>query len=402
MTRTKEHVYQAKAIVIGGSLAGLFTGILLRSIGWQVDIYERSPHDLSSRGGGIVLQPEIVAAFNQANVAYEAPLGVVANERLYLKPDGSIAQRMVMRQTLTSWNLLYGTMRRHFPNNHYHSGKTLTKIQQTNDQVTATFADGITVTADLLIGADGADSTVRQQLLPNYQPYYAGYIAYRGLVNESDLPQKTAALLTERFVFYQFPNSHILQYVIPGEDESLVPGKRRFNWVWYVNYDEMTELPKILTDKTGRRRDASVSPGLMASAVEQQMRDYASQVLPPPFQTLVTATQEPFVQTIRDLGVPQMAFGRVALVGDAAFIPRPHTAAGVSKGAANARALAEALVSHKHNVRQALNMWEIDQLRLGMHLWRTGQELGNRSQFTHSKERFKTKNEVSERLHYSH
>ncbi|ESA34107.1 2-polyprenyl-6-methoxyphenol hydroxylase-like oxidoreductase [Leptolyngbya sp. Heron Island J] len=400
MTQTKEHVYQAKAIVIGGSLAGLFTGILLHSIGWQVDIYERSPHNLSSRGGGIVLQPEIVAAFHQANVTYEAPLGVVANERLYLKPDGSIAQRMAMRQTLTSWNLLYGIMRRHFPNNHYHSDKTLAKFEQTDDQVTATFTDGTQATADLLIGADGADSTVRQQLLPSYQPIYAGYIAYRGLVNEPDLPQETAALLTKRFAFQQFPNSHILQYVIPGEDESLVPGQRRFNWVWYVNYDEVTELPELLTDKTGRQRDASVPPGLMALAIEQQMRDYASQMLAPPFQTLVQATREPFVQTIRDLGIPQMAFGRVALVGDAAFIPRPHTAAGVSKGAANALSLVEALVNYNHNVRQALEIWETDQLRLGMHLWRRGQELGDRSQFTHGKERFGTQNKVSERLQH--
>ncbi|MEM6253896.1 MAG: FAD binding domain-containing protein [Cyanobacteria bacterium P01_D01_bin.156] len=395
MIQTKESFHQAKAIVIGGSLAGLFTGILLRSIGWKVDIYERSSHDFSSRGGGIVLQPEILAAFHQANVTYEEPLGVVANERLYLKPDGSIAQRMTMRQTLTSWNLLYGTMRRHFPNHHYHVGKTLTEIQQTDDQVTATFADGTQATAALLIGADGADSTVRQQLLPSYQPSYAGYIAYRGLVNESDLSEKTAALLTERFVFQQLPNSHILQYVIPGENESLVPGKRRFNWVWYVNYDEVTELPKILTDKTGQQRDASVPPGLMAPAIEQQMQDYASQVLAPPFQTLVKATQEPFVQAIRDLGIPQMAFGRVALVGDAAFIPRPHTAAGVSKGAANALSLAEALVSHNHNVKQVLEMWETDQLWLGMNLWRRGQELGNRSQFTHGKERFGPKNKVS-------
>ncbi len=74
------------------------------------------------------------------------------------------------------------------------------------------------------------------------EPQYAGYVGYRGLVDKSDLDAKTAAILTERFVFYQFLNSHILQYVIPGEDEFLVPGEQRFNWVWYVNYDEATEL----------------------------------------------------------------------------------------------------------------------------------------------------------------
>src|ERR1700680_2051648 len=51
-----------QAVVIGGSLGGLFAGLLLRSIGWDVDIYERSPHDLDSRGGGIVLAAAGVAS----------------------------------------------------------------------------------------------------------------------------------------------------------------------------------------------------------------------------------------------------------------------------------------------------------------------------------------------------
>ena len=60
-----------QAVVIGGSLGGLFAGLLLRSIGWDVDIYERSPHDLDSRGGGIVLQPEVLEAFRRAGVQYD-------------------------------------------------------------------------------------------------------------------------------------------------------------------------------------------------------------------------------------------------------------------------------------------------------------------------------------------
>ncbi len=96
------------AIVIGGSLGGLFTGLMLRSIGWDVDIYERSPHDFDSRGGGIVLQPDVIEAFGRAGIRYERSLGVVAHERYYLNRDGSIAQPMSMRQVLTSWNFLYG------------------------------------------------------------------------------------------------------------------------------------------------------------------------------------------------------------------------------------------------------------------------------------------------------
>ena len=82
-----------------------------------------------------------------------------------------------------------------------------------------------------------------------------------------------------------------------------------------------------------------------------------------------------------------MAFDRIALVGDAAFIPRPHTAASVSKAAANAIALADALLAHNHNVPKALNAWETNQLRLGMHLWKVGKDLGERSQFMYGKER---------------
>lgn len=149
MNRT--HKTAKRAIVIGGSLGGLFVGTLLQSIGWEVNIYERSSHSLESRGGGIVLQPEILEAFERAGVDYQEPFGVVAHERFYLKKDGTIATAMPMRQTLTSWNLIYGAMRRHFPQQQYHQSKTLTEVIQDDEQITAIFADGTSDTGDLLI-----------------------------------------------------------------------------------------------------------------------------------------------------------------------------------------------------------------------------------------------------------
>ena len=93
------------------------------------------------------------------------------------------------------------------------------------------------------------------------------------------------------------------------------------------------------------------------------------------------ATREPFVQPILDLAVPRMRHGRVAMVGDAAFIPRPHTAASTSKAVANARALGAALVRHRLDLEAALQEWEPAQLELGQRLLLEGKSLGDRSQF---------------------
>ena len=94
---------------------------------------------------------------------------------------------------------------------------------------------------------------------------------------------------------------------------------------------------------------------------------------------LVAATHEPFLQSIEDLTVRQMAIGRVALIGDAAFIPRPHTAASTAKAAANALGLANAL-RRDSDIVAALRGWEPDQIQYGLRLRRQGTALGNRSQ----------------------
>jgi 2-polyprenyl-6-methoxyphenol hydroxylase-like FAD-dependent oxidoreductase len=93
-------------------------------------------------------------------------------------------------------------------------------------------------------------------------------------------------------------------------------------------------------------------------------------------------TETPFLQPILDLAVPRMVQGRVILLGDAAFIPRPHTAASTAKAGANALALGRALADYPNDIDAALKEWEPDQLSLGRHLERSGKALGNRSQFS--------------------
>jgi 2,6-dihydroxypyridine 3-monooxygenase len=94
---------------------------------------------------------------------------------------------------------------------------------------------------------------------------------------------------------------------------------------------------------------------------------------------VVLAAEEPFVQAILDVEVPRMAFGRVCLVGDAAFAVRPHAAAGTAKAAADAWALAAALRAQP-DVESALREWEPGQLALGRNLLERTRRIGRRSQ----------------------
>lgn len=371
-----------RAIIIGGSLGGLFAGNLLRQAGWSVDIYERSPRDLDSRGGGIVLQPQVVEAFRQSGLDVRSlDLGVRSEHRLVLRPDGSLQSKHHAPQMQTSWSLIYSTLRKAFGDEHYHQGHALSAIEQpAPGRVIARIENGHEAEADLLVGADGGNSTVRRLIWPAEVPSYAGYVAWRGLVPEAEVPELARKILLGDFGFANNRHSHILGYLVPGEGNDTRPGQRFYNWVWYRVADAQT-LRSIMTDSQGRDRGYSVPEGQLAQAWRDQVMREAEQLLPPAFRDVVWATEAPFVQAIRDLAVGNMVQGRVILLGDAAAIPRPHTAASTSKAATNALALAEALRRSPDDVDHALGTWETVQVALGKRLREYGEEIGNHLMF---------------------
>src|SRR6202040_425999 len=245
-------------------------------------------------------------------VQYDTSIGVEAKERVFLDRSGGLARRLPMRQMLTSWTSLYGAMRRHFPAEHYHQSAELTDFGQSAERVEARFADGHEVTGGLLVAADGGGSFVRRRLMPEVRADYAGYVAWRGLVDEPESTNEAAALLRDRFSFFEYANSHMLAYLVPGEHEAIEPGKRRYNWVWYRNAAE-NRLADLLIDAGGRQRASSIPPGLLSAVSETDLRAAAARHLPPAYRALVAGPREPFLQTIQDLSVRRMAVGRIAL-----------------------------------------------------------------------------------------
>ncbi|MBV8036385.1 FAD binding domain-containing protein [Roseateles sp.] len=367
-----------RALIIGGSLGGLFTATTLQAIGWQVDIFERSPHVLDSRGGGVVLQGDVLRAFNFAGIETPGALGVQSGDRIYLDREDKVVSRTFMPQTQTSWNMLYGAMKRKLPPEVFHPGEQFVRFEQEGERITAHFASGRVETGDLLVGADGARSAVRQQVIPGLGPNYGGYVAWRGLVEEKDLPKRAADVLMGTFAFQQGPGHLMLEYLVPGEDESTQKGHRRWNWVWYQKVAHGAELAALLTDRHGVRHAFSLPPGTPKDQDIAKLLQTSRGLLAPTFQDLVAATKEPFVQAILDLQVEQMVFGRAILVGDAAFVPRPHTAGSTAKAAANALSLAKALHPMGSGIDEALADWQTRQLRDGIGMTEWGMNIGDR------------------------
>jgi 2-polyprenyl-6-methoxyphenol hydroxylase-like FAD-dependent oxidoreductase len=374
---------QRRALVIGGSMSGLLAAIMLMRRGWQVDVFERVESELSGRGAGIVAQTELIARMKALGLDTR-DLGVLARTRKLLAVDGRVTLTLECPQVLTAWERVYRVLRDAFPAAHYHRGRGLKAFTQNSAGVTAHFADGGSAQADVLIGADGLRSTVRGQCLPETVPLYAGYCAWRALLPESAIPPDIHRELFESMTFTLPPGEQCLFYPVAGPNGDLRAGHRRCNVVWYRPADEARELPYLLTDDSGVTHSISIPPPLIRREAIAGMRAAAERLLPPQFRAIIRLIDEPILQPIYDLESPRLAFGRVAIVGDAAFVARPHVAAGVSKAADDAAALAAALDGA--DVEAALLRFEAERLPVGKKIIERARHLGAYLQATQSAE----------------
>ena len=365
----------ARALVIGGSLGGLFAGLLLRQAGWHVTVFERSSGDLAGRGAGIGTHVEQFEVMRRLGIAVDDTIGVPTTARICLDHYGKVIARLPFEKILSSWALFYRALRQHLPDACYRAGMQLDDVAQDANGVRALFAGGAVEEGELLIGADGLYSTVRSRVLGGAQPRYAGYVAWRGVIEENELPRMAERELRDNYVFYLPPREMVLAYWQPGGDDDPRPGRRRLNWLWYHPY-KIEALADLLTDASGKHHAAGIPPPLIRAQAIAAFRAEARALLPPQFIAVTEATAAPFVQPIFDLESPRVVAGRVALLGDAAFVARPHVGAGVSKAALNAAWLADALTAHPNDITAALAAYEKRALAFGAGLVARARYLG--------------------------
>src|SRR5919108_1510634 len=332
-----------RAIVIGGSMSGLFSAAFLRQIGWDADVYERSPVELVGRGAGITTHPELLEALEKSG-AGTCDLGVEVEKRITLDRHGRVIAEKHLPQILTSWDRLQRLMRETIDETRYHLGHTFERVEQDGSGVLVHFTGGTRERADLLIGGDGIRSSVREQVAPAVQPIYSGYYIWRGAPREADLAQETRESIFSCFTFFLPERQQVIGYPIAGLNNDLRLGHRRYNFIWY-RVGNAQELRRMCVDERGHQHDYSVPPPLIRKDLIAQMRRQAQEIMPPQFLDCL-ANMQPFFTPIYDFSTPQLVFGRVALVGDAASSARPHMGFGMAKAGGDTQALGEALASH--------------------------------------------------------
>ena len=372
-----------RAAVVGGSIGGLFSALLLRELGFTVDVFERTPEQLDHRGGGIVLQPITMKWFDEHSGRRIEELST-HEQRAALPRSG---RRRRVRGTRPR-----GATRRGAPctgrcsaisvDEHYHLGEFCAGLTQDADRVELRFVTGRVERADLVVFADGISSTGRRRLFPDLERRYSGYVGWRGTVREDRVARRTHALLADALSTASDTAPTRVTYLIPGMDGELEPGRRLFN-VRLVPQRRRRPGTGRAHHRRARPRvpGLAVPPGAVQERYVEEMREAAATQLAPAVAEVITRTARPYLQVVFDTRIPGMAQGRVAVIGDAAFAARPHAAAGTAKAAADAWALYEHLGAAGGDIADALKRWEPGQLELGNRLVDRVAAMGGRSQF---------------------
>lgn len=369
--------------IVGGSLGGLTAACLLRDAGHDVTVFERSSRELEERGAGIGFLPETYRYLVERAGLDMASISVATDHIRYLSRGGSVLHAAEQRYLFSSWNTVYREFLKVYGHDRYRLDHELVSFDADADGVHARYANGTVFPSELLVAADGIGSSTRERLVPDAARRYAGYVAWRGMVPEAKLPAEIVACFDDAITYHVLANSHILVYPIPSVEGSVSPGDRLINFVWYRNYLEGGELDDLLTDRDGVRRDLSLPPGKVAPHHVAEMRASAAARLPHQIAAVVEAVADPFIQSIYEIEVERMVFGRVCLLGDAAFAVRPHAAAGTAKAADDGWTLTEAL-AEEPDLGSALRRWEASQLDLGRRLLERTRTIGSRSQVTNT------------------
>jgi 2-polyprenyl-6-methoxyphenol hydroxylase-like FAD-dependent oxidoreductase len=362
--------------VIGGSIAGTAVAVLLSRSSQDVTVFERSS-GLVERGGGIGLEFSGIRKLVALDLIDRDMPQVRAPKRIWRVKDGEqrlgrLLKRQQMSVAAAHWGLLYNQLLARMDPRDYRIGVPVERVERRSAGPSVRTADGAQHSFDIVVGADGYRSQTRQQLFPGVMQSYAGYCAWRGIIDESDLPDATPVDQAMHIIGTR--NGHAPFYVVPGRGGETARGARRLNWLWY-DAGVPDEVLGLVRSADGRAHVDAVPPGGMTKRQRNYLREIAEKQLPPWHRDVIRTTPKPYIQPLYDLPLKHYVEGRVCLLGDAAAIARPHTGSGTLKALEDAIALARA-VEKETSIEAALARYDSERGSVGRQLVRLGQELG--------------------------
>jgi 2-polyprenyl-6-methoxyphenol hydroxylase-like FAD-dependent oxidoreductase len=317
-----------RCIVAGGSLVGLSTAIALSGLGFAVTVDERSPARAVDGGGGLGVDVDLLREVT--GIGEDPPV-----------------QHGIDRDT-TAWHLLQSWLEEHA------SRRAGVTVRRGIDVISATTGGekSTVVTnagsddADLVIGADGAGSTVRASVDPGHpDARYAGVLLWRALVDESVMPPGVALPADGEPSREMYAGPYrLVTYLVPGAAGETAVGRRRLNMVWYdPQQRELLHAAGLLDGDTVR---GSLAPGALPDNVRKRLAAYASASWPSPWREalgLALETGGVFGTPIVHYRPTRLVNGRVALAGDAAHAASPMVGGGFREGLYDVRALSETM-----------------------------------------------------------
>ena len=272
-----------------------------------------------------------------------------------------------------NWGVLWRHLRHSVSNERYWTACEASRLTTAADGALVVDCKSRALEVDLVVGADGYRSTVREWMGQHAQPLSAGYVLWRGTVPEAAVAEHALHLDATRPLTVGYRRGHAMIYLLPTDDGGTEPGRRLVNWAIYETVPTAELGPLFGSDDRSALR--SIVPGQASPAQRAYIRSLVGEQLPVFLEQIVAATAEPFCQPIHDLTVTSYATGAVALVGDAGSVARPHAGAGVGKALDDAFALVDALDA-ANDTRAALAAYDSERLRVGNELVDTGRRLG--------------------------
>lgn len=360
--------------IIGGSIAGCATAIALERLGCDVTVLERSSSGLQDRGSGIAipiaLRDELIEA-GYLPADYPCWPG---NGRAWYVADGTDGGDLRWRQpgpmVTNNWGELWRGLRTHLATTtDYVEGGQVVSLSAGDPGVSVELDNGSSHRFDAVFGADGYRSVVRAHMHPQSRPRYAGYVLWRGNFPVADLTDTGSweqVLATGEWITVAFDGGHAVMYPIPDFDAA-THGGLRVNWAMYAP----TPDGLVVDDPS------SIPPGAVGEDLYRQFRELLDAVIPPDHLPLFASPREGIsIQPVYDELVDHYVDGRVALIGDAATLSRPHTGSGATKAMQDARLL-ETLGATHDTWDALLAAYDTDRSATGRSLVELGRRIGH-------------------------